>query len=72
MPSASARSASRAAFLAASRAPLARIFAPMIGPPQMTSRDLVLMAHYSVSRWPRQSARVGDGTALRPQRSVNM
>jgi hypothetical protein len=30
------------------------------------------MAHYSVSRWPRQSARVGGGTALTPQRSVKM
>ena len=35
---------SRAAFCAASRAPLARIFAPIIWPPQMTSRDLVPMA----------------------------
>jgi hypothetical protein len=41
---ASARSASRAAFLASSRACLARISAPMIWPPQMTSRDLVPMA----------------------------
>ena len=38
----------------------------------MTSRDLVLMAHYSVVGSPRQSARVGDGTALTPQRSVKM
>jgi hypothetical protein len=27
---------------------LARIFAPMIAPSQITSRDLVLMVHYSV------------------------
>jgi hypothetical protein len=41
--SASARSASRMAFLASSRAPSALIFAPMMRPPQMTSRDLLLM-----------------------------
>ena len=41
--SASARSAARMASLAALRAESARIFAPMILPPQMTSRFLVLM-----------------------------
>ena len=38
----------------------------------MTSRDLVLMGNYSVSRWPRQSTRGRGGTALTPQRSVKM
>jgi len=38
-----ALSASRAAFFAASRAPWARICAPMMRPPQMTSRLFVLM-----------------------------
>jgi hypothetical protein len=38
-----AASASRAAFCASSRPASARIFAPMIAPPQMTSRDLVLI-----------------------------
>src|SRR6516164_3018475 len=42
--SASARSASRWAFFANSRVRSARIFAPMILPPKMTSRFLVLMA----------------------------
>ena len=46
----SARSASRAAFCAASRALLARMSAPMMRPPQITPRDLVLMARdYSAS-----------------------
>ncbi|MEH2567824.1 hypothetical protein V1289_007451 [Bradyrhizobium sp. AZCC 2289] len=48
MPSASAPSAARTAFLASWRAVLARIFAPMIRPLHMTSRLLVFMAgHYS-------------------------
>src|SRR5215203_5635078 len=42
--------ASRAAFWAASRAPRARMSAPMIWRPQMTFLDLVLMAaHYTAS-----------------------
>src|SRR3569833_611196 len=41
--SASARSASRTAYRASSRACLAEISAPMMRPLQMTSRDLVLM-----------------------------
>ncbi len=46
--SASARSASRTACLARSRARSARIFAPRIWLPKITSRDLVLMAgHFS-------------------------
>jgi hypothetical protein len=46
--SASARSASRTASLARSRALSAWILAPRIRLPKMTSRDLVLMArHYS-------------------------
>ena len=43
-PFASARSAARAAFLASWRAASARTFAPMIRPPQITSRVLVLIA----------------------------
>lgn len=46
--SASARSAAWAAFFAFWRAVWARISAPMIRPPQITSRFLVLIAgHYS-------------------------
>jgi hypothetical protein len=43
MPSASARSASRMAFCAASRAPCARIFAPMIGGPLQSALRLRAM-----------------------------
>jgi hypothetical protein len=44
--SASARSASRIAFLASSRAPSARILAPLSREPKMDCRDLVLMARH--------------------------
>jgi hypothetical protein len=41
----------RIASLASARAASARMRAPMIWPPQMTSRDFVLMsAHYSGAR----------------------
>ena len=42
--SASARSAARLAFVASSRAPSARIFAPLIREPNITCLDLVLIA----------------------------
>src|SRR5829696_5974898 len=58
---ASARSASRAAFCAASLALLARISAPMIWPPQITSRDFVLMpGHYSAAASDSQSTRASE------------
>jgi hypothetical protein len=49
LPSASARSAARAAFLASWRAVSARIFAPMTRPPHMTSRVFVLMLAITAS-----------------------
>src|SRR5215207_6480067 len=64
---ASARSASRAAFCAASLALLARISAPMIWPPQITSRDFVLMTgHYSAAASDSQSTRASE--VIAPQR----
>jgi hypothetical protein len=47
---ASARSASRAAFMARLRACSALIFAAPIRPPQMTSRDLVLFMTIKLQR----------------------
>jgi hypothetical protein len=71
--SASALSASRLAFCAASRAPLARICAPMIRPPQITSRDLVLMAaHYSAAIIFTQSTRSRETRQVRHKISVNL
>src|ERR1700749_3076379 len=67
--SASARSAARTAFLASARALSARIFAPLIALPQMTSRDLVLM----IGDYSRLAARCnatrisGENTLLPPR-----
>ena len=56
--SASARSAARAAFVASWRAAWARMSAPIIRPPQMTSRVLVLIdGNYSLTEAPVQSTR---------------
>src|SRR5580704_2011077 len=67
--SASARSAARTAFLASARALSARIFAPLIALPQMTSRDLVLMAgDYSRLAARCNATRIsGDNTLLPPR-----
>lgn len=56
-PSASARSAARAAFIASWRAVSARIFAPMIRLPQMTSRVLVLMLNITAAAMPSRNPR---------------
>jgi hypothetical protein len=50
---------------------LAWMSAPMIWPPQITSRDLVLMAHYSAAVIFTQSTRPRETRQVRYQSSVN-
>jgi hypothetical protein len=65
-------SASRLAFWAASRAPWARIWAPMIRPPQIASRLFVLMrAHYSAADVFQQSTTCSEAWQFQRKSSVN-